>query len=365
MTGIKELTNVCILVYTNVIKWRGHNKVGAKVTIKQIAQLANVDVSTVSRALSGSNRVKYETRQEIMQIAERLNYRPNSLARSLVNGRTQSIGVVLPEISNSFYAGVISSLEPVMVAAGYSILLGLSHYDSNIQNSCLELFDAKMVDGIIIFPGISGKLWAKGCIKRLRAPVVMLDYDADESRTDIVASDHIAGVRLGVEYLVGLGHKRIAFVTDDVTTNERLEAFVDSTRRHGLDVSDHIIRSEVKYERGGYESVQRLFTGENPPTAVFCANDYMGIGVMKALSERGLRVPEDVSVMGFDDSTLMNYLQCPLTTIRQHKHRLGEEAGKLLLERMSAIARGEESPYTKITIQPELVVRSSTGPCRE
>lgn len=343
----------------------GARKMDSKVTIKQIAQMANVDVSTVSRALSGSNRVKYETRQEILEIAEKLNYRPNSLARSLVNGKTQSIGVVLPEISNSFYAGVISSLEKVMVAAGYSILLGLSHYDSDIENSCLELFDAKMVDGIVIFSGISERLWTEDCNKRLRAPVVMLDYGADESRADIVASDHIAGVRLGVEYLVGLGHKRIAFVTDDVTTNERLEAFVDSTCRHGLNVSDYIIRSEIKYELGGYETVQRLFSGENPPTAVFCANDYIGIGVMKGLFERGLRIPEDVSVMGFDDSTLMNYLQCPLTTIRQHKHRLGEEAGKLLLKRMLEIERGEKTPYTRITIQPELVVRSSTGPCRE
>lgn len=339
----------------------------SKVGIKQIAQIANVDASTVSRALSGSSRVKFETRQEILEIAEKLNYRPNSLARGLVSGKTHSIGVVLPEISNSFYAGVISSLETVVAAAGYSILLGLSHYDRDLESSCVDLFEAKMVDGIVLFSVTSAKekIWTEERLRRMRAPMIMLDYGMDVRNVDVVASDHIAGVHLGVEYLVKLGHKRIAFVTDGVTTNERLDAFITYTRYYGLDVSNYIVRSDVKYEQGGYNAVQQLFNADTTPTAVFCANDYMCIGVMKALYDRGLRIPEDVSVMGFDDSTLMNYLQCPPTTIRQHKHRLGKEAGRLLLKRMAEDGRREDNSYAKITIQPELVVRNTTGPYME
>lgn len=336
-----------------------------RVGIRQIAEMANVDISTVSRALSGSNRVNPKTRQYILGIANEMHYKPNALARGLVCGKTQSVGIIVPEISNTFYVDVVSSLEKVLSGEGYSILLGLSHYDAAAERECVNLFETKMVDGMILFSGNENEKTRESSLKGLNIPLVIMDYGIGVQNADVVASNHIIGVKLGVDYLVEtLGHRRIAFVTDNVTTTEREDAFRIYTKERGLKTDQFIIRTTEKYEKGGYEAVQLLFDAPDTPTAIFCTNDYKAIGVMKALKDRGLRIPEDVSVMGFDDATLLNYLDCPLTTIRQHKHRLGEEAGRILLQRMNSDREddGQDDSFVNITIRPELVIRSSTGP---
>lgn len=335
-----------------------------KVGLKKIAELAGVDVSTVSRSLSGSERVSEETRKAVQKIADELCYKPNGFARGLVVGKSLSVGVILPEIINSFYAGVISSLEKVFTEAGYSIILGLSHSDAETELKCVKLFETKMVDGMILFSGnMKGK---KGSYSDVKIPIVVMDYTEDAQNVDVVATNHIMGVKMGLDYLSGLGHKRIAFVTDDVTTSERMNTFKTYSHDLGFNNDDYIVLSTVRYEKGGYEAVRELFGKETRPTAVFCANDYMAIGAMKALNDMNLRVPEDVSVMGFDDAVLLNYLNCPLTTICQHKDMLGEEAGRLLLNRMKSSTEAKDaSPLMNIIIRPELVVRESTGPCKE
>ena len=206
----------------------------------------------------------------------------------------------------------------------------------------------------------------KGSYSDVKIPIVVMDYTEDAQNVDVVATNHIMGVKMGLDYLSGLGHKRIAFVTDDVTTSERMNTFKTYSHDLGFNNDDYIVLSTVRYEKGGYEAVRELFGKETRPTAVFCANDYMAIGAMKALNDMNLRVPEDVSVMGFDDAVLLNYLNCPLTTICQHKDMLGEEAGRLLLNRMKSSTEAKDaSPLMNIIIRPELVVRESTGPCKE
>lgn len=334
-----------------------------RVTLKLIAERAGVDVSTVSRALSGSKRVKSETMEEIQKLAHQLNYRPNELARGLVTQKTSTVGVIVPEVSNSFYSGVLMSIEKELTAGGYSMILGLSHYRTETEQHCLDLFLSKRVDGLISFSTI---LLGQGEYSGLGStvPAVLVDFKDSAQDVDLVASDNAYGVQLAVDHLVALGHQKIAFVTDDVTTGARLRAFQAHTQRHGLECSQFVVQVEKKYEEGGYSSIGRLFQGGELPTAVFFANDYMALGGLKALEERGFSVPGDVSVIGFDDSTLLDYLVRSITTVRQPKHLLGERAAKLLLRRMEEAGEGISGPRERVIITPELIVRDSTGPCR-
>ncbi len=334
-----------------------------RVNLKRIAQKAGVDVSTVSRALSGSSRVKTETREQIVRLAQELDYRPNALARGLVTSRTRTIGIVVPEIKNAFYAGILTAAEQTLTQAGYSMLLGLSHYAAAEEKNCLDLFLSRSVDGLIVFSGELPQLvdyWRRAT----DSPLVMMDYKFDAMQTDVVTCDNARGVELGVEHLTALGHRDIAFVTDEVTAGIRLNAFLAAMSARGLNGGGHVLCSPVKYEQGGYEAAMQLMSADSPPTAIFCMNDYMALGALKALSDLDLSVPEDVSVVGFDDSTLLDYLVQSLTTVRQPKYSMGEKAAAILLSRIGEQERkNHPEPIQKLLLQPELVVRGTTGPC--
>lgn len=329
-----------------------------RTTMKSIAEKAGVDVSTVSRALSGNKRIKTETREEINRLARKLNYRPNELARGLVTQKTSTIGVIVPEISNSFYAGVLMSIEKVLSAEGYSMILGLSHYQTEMERHYLDLFISKRVDGLICFSNI---LIGDASYPQLASyPAVLVDFKDSVQNVDLVASDNHYGVRLALEHLISLGHKKIAFVTDDMTTSARLQAYRAYMGQHGLICDPFIVYAKQHYEEGGYHSIQTLLSLQERPTAVLFTNDYMALGALKAAKEQNVSVPEDISVVGFDDSTLLDYLIHSITTVRQPKHLLGERAARLLLQRIEG---GMDHPKERVIITPELIVRNSTGPC--
>jgi len=335
-----------------------------RVNMKLIASIVGVDVSTVSRALNGSRRVKVETREAILTIARELNYRPNELARGLVTRKTNTIGIIVPEISNSFYAGVLMAIEKVLTAEGYSMILGLSHYETRAEKHYLDLFLSKKVDGLIFFSSIFLHLDKYSDLAET-VPAVLVDFKDTTQNVDLIASDNIYGVKLVLDYLVSLGHRNIAFITDNVTTGDRLRAFKLYTKEYGLNCSDYIVHSEIKYEEGGYKSIEKLLSTGLIPTAVFCANDYMALGALKAIVENGLSVPEDISVVGFDDSTLLGFLIRSITTVRQPKYLLGEQAAKLLIRRIKENdGTGFFVPREKVVIKPELIIRDSTGPCK-
>ena len=331
-----------------------------RVGIKDIAEIANVDVSTVSRALAGSNRVNPNTSKRILEIANQLDYRPNTLAKSLVAGKSQTVGIIIPEINNTFYAGVVSSIEKVLTAEGYSMILSLSHYKPEEEQHCLELLDSKCVDGIICFGALIAQQQTK-----LTIPCVQLDIASEFPDQDVVSSNHILGVKIGLEYLFSLGHTRIAFVTNVFTTQDRRNAYSIYMRERGYEDRVYIFQGDIKNEKGGYIAAKDLVGGENPPTALFCANDYIAIGAIKALRDLGLQVPQDVSVLGFDDSEMLDYLDCALTSIRQHKHELGEQAARILVMRMrEKEQKAKKNPLMNISLKPELVKRNSCAPCK-
>lgn len=330
----------------------------SRVTLKTIAERAGVNVSTVSRALNTGDRVNSETAAKIRQIAETLNYHPNELARSLVMNKSFTVGIVLPEVSNAFFAEVLMAIEKELVECGYSIILGLSHHQEEAARRCQEMLAAKHVDGLIAF---STEL--SDAVSHL--PAVLVDCNDSLQNVDLVAADNAYGVQLALEHLISFGHKRIAYVTDSVTTMARQHAFLSITSRRGLHCEEYIVKTKNLYEAGGYESIEPLFEKELAPTAILCANDYMAIGCIKALFDRGISVPQDVSVIGFDDSTLLDYLPHSITTIRQPKQIIGQRAARLLVQRMNEYEVGNKTPRERVIITPELILRDSTSICKD
>ena len=330
----------------------------SRITIKTLAKLAGVDVSTISRALNDSPRVKPETIKRIKDLANEVKYYPNTLAQGLVTSKTKTIGVVIPRIENAYYAEIFAGIEQVLAVKGYTLLLGISHYSKKQEAEVIELFLSRNVDGVILLSGInpgSVTVWKNAS----RAPIVLIDQDIYLHDVDSVACDIINGVGLAVDHLVSLGHQEIAYINDNVTSETRYNAFRKKMAGLGMKNEPHYVRSDFMYEKGGYEGAVELMKYENKPTAIFCANDYMAIGALKALEDIGLKVPEDISVVGFDDSYMLNYLLKSLTTVRQPKEELGRRAAMVLLERISEGAGNIMIEH--ILLKPELIVRNSTG----
>lgn len=321
-----------------------------RVTMKSIASVAGVDVSTVSRALSGSPRVRQETGDSIRRLAEELYVRSAGAASD------KTVGVLLPEVDNAFYTEILSALEERLAEAGYSVLLGLTHYQPSTRRQCLDLLLSQSVDGVIFFSTV-----LPGHPKlRAGLPAVLVDFQDSSAPVDTITADNSYGIKLAVDYLVSLGHQTIAFLADQVTVPERVQTFEQETKIQGFRCPEAIIRTDARFEAGGMEGIEQLLRRGIVPTAVLCANDAMALGAIKALNAQRLSVPRDVSVMGYDDSAHLDYLPQSITTVRQPKQLLGEQAANLLMRRI----REPEGPPEKIVVRPELVIRKSTAAYR-
>lgn len=327
------------------------------VTLRDIAIKAGTDISTVSRALNESPRVKDATRNFIKSIAQEMGYMPDEIARGLAGKKTNTIGIIVPEIINTFYAEIIDSIEEKLVQEGYSIILGKSNFDKDKEDSYIELFIRKRVDGIII----SSHACPCNLLDQVRKkmPIVLVDtyeYDMDFDRINV---DNMYGAKLAVEHLLQLGHKRIGFISDNITTAGRLEGYREALSAYGLPVEDSLMQyGETRFEDGGYRRMQTLLRLKEPPTAVFCVNDSIAIGAMRAVSDEGLKVPLDISVIGFDDIRVSAFLNTPLTTVRQPKGEIGNMAASMILQKL----KGNKSSFVQhITLKPELVVRKTTA----
>ena len=328
------------------------------INLKRIAQKAGVDVSTVSRALNNDPRVKSDTVTYIKEMADEMGYFPNALARSLVTKKTNTIGVVTPSLRNPFYSSILAGAEERLAKAGYSLLLGVSHYLTKDEKQVIDLFLSWKVDGMIVLSGTDSE-FASVWRRHSDAPIVLVDQYNDVAMLDSIMCDIGYGVKLVVEYLAGLGHRQIGYVTDTITDIKRLDYFKKEAEQLEIDYTGFSITTEKQYEEGGYEATLGLLKRRNMPTALFYANDYMAIGGMKALHDNKLSVPNDISVVGYDDSVLLDYLINSLTTVRQPTKLLGTRSADILLERLSD---GGGGPYQKVLLLPELVLRGSTGP---
>lgn len=323
-------------------------------SVKDVAARAGVSVGTVSRVINGYADVRPEMRERVERAMRELSYRPNQLARNFRRQTTQTIGVVVPDITAPFFADLVKQAEAVARDVGYTVLIGNSDNRVEIEDEYVARLREREIDGLLLVPSSGEARLAR----EEAARIVVVDQEVEG--LDFVATDHEAGARDAVEHLVDLGHRRIACITGHQTAaRQRLAGYraVVAPYLSGEQI-DRYVRVEPLDDMWGLYAAQRLLDLPEPPTAIFATSDQQAIGVLRACADRDLRVPEDLSVVGFDDIPLANLVRPRLTTIRQQTAVLGRLAVSRLLERLEAASE----PPVRRTVPGELLVRRSSGP---
>jgi len=328
-------------------------------SIKDIARLARVSHPTVSRALQNSPLVNPETAAKIRKIADEAGYRASAVARGLVTRRTRTIGLVVTSVADPFASEVVCGIEQTANDHGYSVFLADSNADPVREKKVVQALAERRVDGIIVESSRVGALYLP-LLKEMMVPIVLVNDQHPGEFVHSVMISNFEGMRAAAEHLIALGHTRIAYLGDqfgyqsDVERHAGYRAALDAAAIPAM--PELAVRGDGKAE-AAMEAMDKLLTLAHPPTAVCCYNDMTALGAMRQARLRGLRVPEDISVAGFDDLFFASYTQPPLTTVHQPMRRMGQMAMESLFKLMS----GTDS-VPQIKVDAELIVRESTAP---
>ena len=334
------------------------NKMLRQPSIKDIARLARVSHPTVSRALQNSPLVNAKTAEKIRRIARESGYRASAVARGLVTRRTRTIGLAVTSVSDPFTSQVVSGIEQAASDHGYCVFLADSNADPDREKKIVQSFAERRVDGIIVTSSRVGALYLP-LLSEMMVPIVLLNDQYPGAFVHSVMICNQEGTRAVAEHLLGLGHRRIAYIGDQFgyqSDTERHAGYREALDAAGIPpLPELVVQGDGKPE-AAVRAMEQLLALGDPPTAVCCYNDMTALGAMRATRMRGLRVPEDISIAGFDDLFVASYTDPPLTTVRQPMRRMGQLAMENLIKLMS----GEESAV-RIKIRPELIVRESTA----
>lgn len=333
------------------------------VTINDVAAAAGVSVTTVSHALTRNRPVSPETYQRVMDAVAALGYRPNRLARSLRSGRTMTVALVIPDITNPFYPEVARGVQEVLTAGGYQLLI--CNTDGSADTEAAFLSDAidRRVDGVIVAPFGADAGASIAALLAASIPVVQVadpttsGPTSDQLLTDYVHSDDRRGTLAATTYLIERGHRRIAYVGGPSNTGpagRRLAGYLEATRAAGLADEPQLVTSAPFSRVGGAEGTERILVAR--PTAVVCANDLMAIGALDVAHRHGLHVPHDLAIVGFDDIEAASLISPQLTTVLNPARELGGASARLLLDRTS---KGYSSAPRELLVATELICRES------
>jgi LacI family transcriptional regulator len=330
---------------------------GARVTLGMVAAASGASPSTVSRILNGTAVVSQAKREAIDRAIAELGFVPNPIARGLAGGRTMSVGVISQAIDSPFYGVGLRGIEEELSLAGYSPLFVSGHWDADEEARCIDLLCSRRVDGMIV---LTGRLRDEVlCNLAQEMPVVVTGRALRASNLYALDFDHFEGARLATSHLLALGHRRIAFVGGDpvhADAHERKRGYLAALAQAGLAADPALLLEGTYQEASGVAAARHLLDQAIPFSAIFAANDQMAFGAALELYRRGLRVPDDVSLMGVDDIPAAAHAIPPLSTIRQSVRELGQLAARSLLELLSG-----KTP-TSVPSTPQLVVRDSTRP---
>lgn len=327
--------------------------------IAEIARRANVSTATVSRTLNQSGPVKAATARKVWRAVTALNYYPNSHARALVSGRSHLIGLIVSDITNPFFPELIRSFEKLAADQHYDLLVTSTDYETARMTACLRRMLERKVDGVAMMTsemdvGLIRELSRRG------VPIVFMDVGQVGPKMSHVAIDYGNGIQQAVDHLVELGHKRLAFISGPLdlhSARTRQQAFIDGMRRHGLKPDPRLIREGTHTADGGMKAMAALLRMKRLPTAVVASNDWTAIGALHAIVGAGLRVPDDISIVGFDDIPLVSYTNPALTTVRISAAAVGATAFVALFGLIGE-ERHEGAVYQ---VPTRLVTRESTA----
>lgn len=331
------------------------------VTLQIIADQTGLSVTTVSRILNNKSqkyRISDRAKLLVLETARQLNYRPNQVARSLRLKKTQTIGLIVPDISNPFFAHVTRNIQKNVFNNGYSLIVCNTDEDINNEKEQLELLRRKNVDGFIIMAvGIEYEHIID--LQRDNIPFVLLDRCFEEVNTNSVVVDNFDGAFLATEHLIQNGHRRIAIIqglVNTYTNSVRVEGYRYALKKYNIPIEESLIVGNDFREENGYIETKLLLNMDQPPTAIFTTSDLITLGAYKTIHEENLSIPDDISIIAFDDIDFAKYLQAPLTVIRQPENMMGEAAVKLLFE---DINNSSSNHKKRIVLKPELIIRDS------
>ena len=333
-------------------------------TLKDIAQKSGISVSIVSRVLNKKGakyRISKETEKLVLKTARELNYRPNQLARGLRLRKTHTIGLVAPDISNPFFALIIKTAEGVAHLLGYTLVVCDSDENSQLEVEHVGLLQAKGVYGLVVLP-IGKKHAHLDAAIAAGMPLVTADRSFPDLRASSVVIDNYAGAREAVEHLVDHGHSRNAIIQglrETITSRERLRGYLDVLAKYNIPVDDGLMVGNDIRRENGYVETTLLLRSSHPPTAIFTTSDLITLGALQAISEQGLEVPRDISIVAFDDVESAEFFRCPITAVSQPRESIGEVAVKLLTDHIRD-QRGSHE-VKSIVLKPTLIIRESVA----
>jgi LacI family transcriptional regulator len=337
---------------------------GRYTTLKDIAKLAGVSHTTVYRALNDKPRISQSTKERIISIARELNYQPNVLAQSLVLGRTKTLGLVITTIVNPFYPELAKGIEDTARSLGYSIILCSTNFDPSLEKQYIDMLRSRGVDGIIF---TSAHIYDPNITSLVedRFPLILVNRRVYGNplmdSVDYVVVENTKGGFLAVEHLIRMGHERIGVISgpsDSSAAVERLEGVRKAFIEYDLNPASLQVLEGDFLKLSGYEAAEEFLAMGDPPSAIFGINDYMALGALEAILDSGLRVPEDVALIGFNNIEFSSLKTVELSTIGQRKYEMGSIAVHTLIER---IERGDGDRARQITLEPDLIIRKSCG----
>ena len=327
-------------------------------TFNDLAKELNLSTATISRALSRPEIVAPETRTRVLDAVRRSGYQMNGIARSLRTQSTHTIGVIVSDICNPFFSSVVKAVEDVARTNGYTVLICNADEDGRNEEVALRLFIERQVSGVIrCSAGANPSLLQ--VLHQKSIPLIDLDRQSGLPNIDTVILNNELGASLGTGHLIKLGHKRVAIVSGPQhlsNARDRLEGFRKTLRAARISIPKNYVEFGDFLEASGFQAAERLLNLDSPPTAIFVANNEMMAGTLSAVRQRRVKVPRELSLVGFDDARWARYLEPPLTVVSQPAELMGQKAAQLLLTRFS----GRTIPQT-VVFEPELIVRRSAA----
>ncbi len=338
-------------------------KVSRRITAEAIAEKLGVSAMTVSRALNGRPNVNRKTREKVLSAARKYGYTPNHIARSLALRKTETIGVVVPEISHSFFPEVIRGIEDAVYSAGYHLILTSTAEDVNREQDAIMTLQSKRVDGLLISTAqtVTDHSMYEETIRQ-GVPIVFFDRVVQNIGATCVSIDDEDCCARITEHMIGHGYHSIAHLSGPPTVSigkGRMKGYKKALARHNMKVRPELIVQSGFHEKGGYVAMERLLqlSPRERPDAVVAVNDPAAFGAIKAIQEHRLRIPQDIAIVGMTDDIRAELALSPLTTIRQPAYEIGKSAAEALIEEIEERAK----PGRKIIVQTELTVRKSCG----
>lgn len=339
-------------------------KPAMRVRLRDIAEKTGFSINTVSLALKGSPLVREETRRRIVEAAKELNYVPNNIARSLVQRKTHTIGVILTDIMNPVLTGVAQHIERELMGHGYNIILMTTYNDPAHEAHAIDVLRSRQVDGILMYP-VSGENAEKVAdLAEAGFPLVLLAGGDESPQCNVISVDDSGGAYRATSHLVRLGHRRIAFINGGGIrgNEEKLRGYRRALAEAGISLDPALIvePSGIGYS-DGYHAARHLFQQKEPPTAVFASTDSLALGLMYWCFQQGLKVPEDVAIVGFDDIEAARFAAVPLTSVAYAVEVVASKAAARLLQLIDEADEAQSSEPVREVIEPRLIVRESCG----